>query len=80
MRGIIQNMGAALMQMGINPGQLMASAQPAQPNVMPPQGGTQSGAKDSLGSAVMDSHKQKQTSYGERLAKRAKPDMNNGNG
>lgn len=80
MRGIIQNMGAALMQMGINPGQLMANAQPAQPNAMPPQGGTQSGAKDSLGSAVMESHKQNQTSYGERLAKRAKPDMNNGNG
>lgn len=73
MQGMVQNMGVAMMQAGIDPAPYMMMGagatgmpQPAQPA---PDG-------KSMGSAVTDAQSSTMTSYGERLAANAKPDMN----
>ena len=73
MQGMVQNMGVAMMQNGIDPAPYMmmgAGATGAPVTAQPAPDGK------SMGSAVKDAQTSTMTSYGQRLAEQAKPDMN----
>ena len=82
MRTMVQNMGVAMMQNGIDPAPYMMAGTGAMP-AQPMQNATQpssAGQGNSHAAGVMSSYKAGLNNYGEQLAQRAKPDMDRGNG